>query len=237
MANAKVTPVRYTQPQIPAWRQALGGFAQGAMSGMAGYYGRQRQQQENIMKLLPVFAQMKMLKPGGTPGQPGVVGVPGAGNFSIGQPAETTSDELNRARTEWYRSRDPWAENLVKAYSQAVSISGRPDDSNNYTPDPDVINYIMKNKALPPEEEKEDNTVKRKLPANWDEAGAVSRFFGRMTPWQTPTESRLGTIKWGGKKTKDVNALKIKRAKEINALNPNLSKEEIISMVNEEFGE
>lgn len=95
---ANIQQVRYAQPsnRTSPWEAGI----QGGLSGMSGYYGRQQQKQDNLMKLLPVFAQMKMLKQGGKAGAPGVINVPGAGPFTVSAPRQGSQDKYYDAKTQ-----------------------------------------------------------------------------------------------------------------------------------------
>lgn len=154
---AKIQQVRYDLPQTPAWRQALGAGLQGAIGGASGYFNRQQQQQENIMKMLPVFAQMGMLQPGGND-----VNVPGLPSMGI---IAQAPNALDQAKTDWYNKRDPITESLLRSYVQAVALSGRKTPEGEvFTPDPAVINHIQQYGNFPSDAVKttEENKPKGK---------------------------------------------------------------------------
>jgi len=98
---ANVTKVRYQQPEIPAWKQALGAGVQGATGAVGGYYDRQAAQQANLVKILPTLAQMKMIKPGGKQGNPNVISV-GGNNFTVTNTGEDMLDKVRKQQVREY---------------------------------------------------------------------------------------------------------------------------------------
>lgn len=114
---ANIQQVRYPVPQQAPWAQALQGAVGGAMSGMSGYYGRRQQEQKNLMSLLPVLAQMKMLTPGGSD-----IKVPGTGlSFGVGSPA-TDYGELENKMQATQKGMDIGAVPMTKAYAKFKAL-------------------------------------------------------------------------------------------------------------------
>jgi hypothetical protein len=89
---ANIQQVRYPVPdnQPPAWAQGL----QGMVQGVSGYYDRRAQEQKNMMALLPVLAQMKMLTPGGKD-----IKVPGSNlSFGVNTPTTDYGEQLSKLK-------------------------------------------------------------------------------------------------------------------------------------------
>lgn len=192
---ANIQQVRYPVPQQAPWAQALQGAVGGAMSGMSGYYGRRQQEQKNLMSLLPVLAQMKMLTPGGSD-----IKVPGTGlSFGVGSPATDYGELENKAQYDKIKyeneNRDLLAKRNAaeKAFQAIVSAdpSALPQAWKAY-------DSIMQGGPGITENEK----VEKWTPSDWEEAGGLSRFIGAATPWHTETEKKLGTMRWGATPTK-----------------------------------
>jgi len=88
-----IQQVRYDVPQ--AEYGALGAFADLLTGATKGFIDSTLEEKKNLVSLLPVLAQMKMVKPGGKKGDPGTITV-GGQTFSITSPGLDYEDENSK---------------------------------------------------------------------------------------------------------------------------------------------
>lgn len=119
---ARVQEVRYDVPQQSPWLDALEGAVQVGGGMLLGKYQRERQQQEDMMKLLPVLAQMRMLQQGGTVGQPGVMNVPGLGPMRVTSPAPDQQEMYYKAKTDELM-REMGEKPMLPAQAQRLAVN------------------------------------------------------------------------------------------------------------------
>ena len=194
---ANIQQVRYPGPEQPSpWvsgLQSISGLAGGFVQGKVG---AQQQEQQNLMKLLPVLAQMKMLTPGGKSGQPGVLSIPGGPSFTVGSPSTDYGQLENKAQAEKIAYENANREQIgrQKAAEKAFQAIVSADPKNlkdAWAAYKSVIEGGLSADKAP--------SASKWQPSNWEEAGGLSKFLGRATWGPTPTEKLLGPIKWGDK--------------------------------------
>jgi len=126
-----IQQVRYTQPSNRP--SILEAGLQGMLGGVSGYYDRQAQQQKNMMNLLPVLAQMKMLTPGGTD-----VKMPGTNvSFGINQPQQDYGTLVDQQRYQQLKYENEHRDEMMKdkeaiaAYTRMMSTGNVDEETAN----------------------------------------------------------------------------------------------------------